>query len=107
MGCDYYIVTDLEGAGEASGGEPVDIHIAYKRERGYFLDGTDDSDDERDGKKDAQMKRHENIRRLCSEGKGWDDDGMREKYHAIVKREYPEVEKIHSLTRIIYTRLRN
>ena len=105
MGCDFYIVTVLEGVGQAAGGNRVDIQIEYKRECGYFTIA-DDSDDEKGFNQAQQMKRHEKISQLSSEKRGWDNDEIREKYHAIVKGQYPDVETIHSLAKFMYTHLR-
>ena len=102
MGCDFYIITAIEGVGETIGGEQVNINIVHKRECGYFI--LYDSDD-KDELNQTQIKRCEKINHVCSDGI-WNNDAIHTKYHAIVKDQYPDVHTIHSLTKFRYTHLR-
>ena len=110
MGCDFYIVTLLEGSGERRRqSDDEDIVIEYKEDRGYYslYSSNEDSDDE-DAMRQAHQKQresHENVRQLRS-GSVWVDEAVREKYMAIVRDQYPEIEAVRDLARVTYTRLR-
>ena len=102
MGCDFFIVTMLEGSGER---DDEDIVIKYKEDRCYH--GMYSSDDEDTMRQAHQKQRdsHENVRQLCS-GSVWVDKAVREKYMAIVSNQYRDIEAVRDLARVTYTRLR-
>ena len=108
MGCDFYIVTLLEGTGERQRqSDDEDIVIEYTEVRGYYGLYNEDSDDE-DAMRQAHQKQresHEKVRQLCSESV-WVNEAVREKYMAIVRDQYPKVEVVRDLARVTYTRLR-
>ena len=103
MGCDFYIITLLEGEGRTDTGERVDVEIQYRRHRGYFLDpGGSDSDDDDASVRGKQMELYETTRDLCESG-AWTTGTPVDKYYSVVKQKYPEVDAVWNLKRITYS----
>ena len=103
MGCDFYIITLLEGEGRTDTGKRVDVEIQYRRQRGYFLDGGNtDSDDDDARNRGKQIERYDTTRDLCESGT-WTTGTPVDKYYSVVKQKYPEVDAVWNLKRITYT----